>query len=84
MPTRRLARISAAHKACIRLHQIGELDDHLLPISYSETSEDDDDDHEDSIDTDAKTGARQGQNVYERKVGSLYFFTTQKCFIATK
>ena len=74
MPSERLARISAAHKACIRLHKIGELDDHLLPISYSETSEDEDNDHEDSADADRKTGGKPRQNVCERKVETILSF----------
>lgn len=36
MPSKRLAKQEVALKACIRLHQLGELDDnHLLPLSKS-------------------------------------------------
>lgn len=72
MPTRKLARISAAQKACIRLHEIGELDDNFVPVSH--TSEDEEDD-EDYSTTDEKndSGIKTGRNFYERKVRRCNF-----------
>ena len=32
MPTRKLAKQAVALKACVRLHQLGELNDNLLPV----------------------------------------------------
>ena len=69
MPFKKFARISAAQKACIRLYELGELDDHFVPISYSDSSEDeDDDDNDDDNDQKSKPGTKKARHVYERKV----------------
>lgn len=64
MPTERLARISAAQEACIRLYEMGELDDHFVPISHSDASDDEEDDEETSI----EAGEKETRHVYKRKV----------------
>ncbi|KAK9768192.1 Dicer-like protein 1 [Basidiobolus ranarum] len=43
VPSKRLAKQSAALKACIQLHELGALDDRLLPINPNQDDEDEDD-----------------------------------------
>ena len=71
MPSKTLARISAAQKACIRLHEIGELNDNFVPISHSDASEDEedsDDDADDDSNIIGDHGAKLPKHVYKRKV----------------
>ena len=72
MPTRKLARVSAAQKACIRLHNIGELDDNFVPISRNDASEDEEDD-DDYGTTDGGNGKKTVRHIYERKVRECNF-----------
>ena len=43
MPSTKLARQAVAFEACEKLHKLGALDDHLLPVESSSESEDDGD-----------------------------------------
>lgn len=68
MPTKRLARISAAQRACIYLYEIGELDDNFVPKSNYDSSDDEDESKSDSAEGDCQDGSQKAWHVYERKV----------------
>ena len=76
MPTRRIADKSAALEAVKKLHEVGELNDHLLPVSKS-----DDSDTEDELKMEERkiktAGTEKRSNYYPNKVG--YKNTIQKC-----
>ncbi len=69
MPTKRLAKMSAAQQACIQLYLHGELDENFLPwkdVSSSESSEDEEE--QESEPGAAKAGTRKARKTYPRKV----------------
>ena len=72
MPEKKLAKKSAAQKACIRLYEVGELNDHFLPIERSDDSDSDDDDDDDDEDNQGsaqgKEGSKKAKDIYPRKV----------------
>jgi endoribonuclease Dicer len=39
MPSKKLAKRAAALETCKRLHQLGELDEHLLPLQHKDPNE---------------------------------------------
>lgn len=82
MPTKRLAKRSAALKTCVALHQLKELDDlHLLPVTKLKFIEDEEDlpTEEDRPNISAKTG------VYQRRWPVCFTncrpFTGQSTFV---
>ena len=69
MPEKKMAKKSAAQKACIRLYKIGELNDYFLPIERSEDSDIDNDDDDDVADgAQGKEGSKRAKDIYLRKV----------------
>ena len=74
MPRKNLAKMAAAYAACIRLHEIGELDDNLIPVRILCADDDDDDDDEQEDDEETarkgKQGTKKRKREYERKVSS--------------
>ena len=72
MPEKKLAKKCAAQKACIRLYEIGELNDHFLPI---ERNDDSDSDNDDDVTDEGnqggehgKEGSKKAKDIYPRKV----------------
>ena len=78
MPRKNLAKISAALEACKKLHEIGELDDNLLPVRSlsDEESELEDEDEGVSGKKRKKGGPKKQKRVYERKVKAKIQFLT--------
>lgn len=61
------ARRAVAQEACIQLHKLGALDDHLLPVESSSESESDEDDVVDGP-SQHKTGTRKRVRSHRVKV----------------
>lgn len=70
MPSKRLAQMAAALKACEILHKAGELDDHLLPIGKELIKYEDDEseweDHE--LHGQARPGTTKRKQYYYKKM----------------
>ena len=70
MPSKKQAKMAAALKACELLHNIGELDDNLLP---KQTLSDEESDLEEEAAADGKepkAGTKKRKRRYRRKVSS--------------
>ena len=70
MPSKKQAKMAAALKACELLHNIGELDDNLLP---KQTLSDEESDLEEEAAADRKepkAGTKKRKRRYRRKVSS--------------
>ena len=68
MPSIRLAKRDVSLQACIRLHQLGELDDqHLMPLSKSVVDIKDDD-----VNFDCELDSPQGSDYYRRGITRLF------------
>ena len=72
MPSKKQAKMAAALKACKRLHEIGELDDDLLP---KRTLSDEKSDLEEEAAAESggkkpKAGTKKRRRRYKRKVSS--------------
>lgn len=78
MPRKNLAKMAAALEACKKLHEIGELDDNLLPVRSlsDEESELEDEDKGVSGKKRKKGGPKKQKRVYERKVKAKIQFLT--------
>ncbi|CAH3192487.1 unnamed protein product, partial [Porites evermanni] len=74
MPRKNLAKMAAALEACKKLHEIGELDDNLLPVRSlsDEESELEDEDEGVSGKKRKKGGPKKQMRVYERKVPQVF------------
>ena len=75
MPTKKLAKISASQMTCIRLHELGELDDNFLPIKEIDDHDlsDQDDQGQEHDPGRAKAGTKQSKQIYSRKVIGLIY-----------
>ena len=71
MPEKTLAKKSAAMKACIRLYEIGELNEHFLPRD-NEAEPDSDDEKKDPAAK--KEGTKKQKKIYPRKVKSEFSY----------
>ena len=78
MPRKNLAKMAAALEACKKLHEIGELDNNLLPVRSlsDEESELEDEDEGVSGKKRKKGGPKKQKRVYERKVKAKIQFLT--------
>ena len=80
MPRKNLAKMAAALEACKKLHEIGELDDNLLPVRSlpDEESELEDEDEDEGVSGKKrkKGGPKKQKRVYERKVKAKIQFLT--------
>ena len=67
MPSKKEARQAAAFEACMMLHQLDALDDHLLPVESSSESEESDGDEVDGR-SQPKTGTKKRRRSHPVKV----------------
>lgn len=67
MPSMKEARQAVALEACVKLHKLGALDDHLLPVESSSESEEDDGDKTDGP-SQPKTGTKKRRRSHRVKV----------------
>ena len=72
MPRKKLAKMAASLKACQRLHEVGELNDNLVPVR-SLLDDDSDEEEEEEEDEESRKRGKQGtkkrKRHYVRKVG---------------
>ncbi|PIK38540.1 putative endoribonuclease Dicer isoform X1 [Apostichopus japonicus] len=71
MPTKKMAKMSAALGTCERLYQVGELNDHLLPVGKEtilEASNIQGELEEDDVDNDGRPGTIQRRQYYEKAI----------------
>ena len=72
MPRKKLAKMAASLKACQRLHEVGELNDNLVPVR-SLLDDDSDEEEEEEEDEESRKRGKQGtkkrKRRYVRKVG---------------
>ena len=72
MPRKKLAKMAASLKACQRLHEVGELNDDLVPVR-SLLDDDSDEEEEEEEDEESRKRGKQGtkkrKRRYVRKVG---------------
>nr|AWH61386.1 putative dicerB [Actinia equina] len=71
MPRKKQAKMAAAYEACKRLHQEGELDDHLFPIESLSDNESEDEDVEMGVAGQPKSGTKRKKQAYPRKVPDI-------------
>lgn len=70
MPSKQQAKMAVAYNACKQLHQLGELNEYLLPVEDLSSDEDGDE----SMDVDSmdgqkpKRGTKRRKQIYQRKV----------------
>eukprot|EP00794_Sanderia_malayensis_P019899 gene19899-21843_t len=78
MPTKKLAKMSAAQKACIELYHAEELDNNFLPwkepvSSSSSSSDNNEDDKEDEeLQGTARPGTKKSRKTYARKIPNCF------------
>ena len=70
MPRKKLAKMAASLKACQRLHEVGELNDDLVPVRslLDDDSEEEEEEDEESRKR-GKQGTKKRKRRYIRKVG---------------
>jgi hypothetical protein len=71
MPRKNLSKMAAAFKACVELHQRGELDDYLLPVKDLSDDSDDEDQETAGDAGQAKSGTKRKKQAYKRKVNMI-------------
>ena len=71
MPNKKESKMAVALEACKKLHEVGELDDHLLPVQGSSDSDSADNDETDG--SQHKTGTKKRRRYHDIKVMRLSF-----------
>ena len=73
MPRKKLAKMAASLKACQRLHEVGELNDDLVPVRSLLDDDSDEEEEEEEEDEESRKRGKQGtkkrKRRYVRKVG---------------
>ena len=69
MPSKDQSKMAVALQACIQLHKMGELNNHLLPVQSSSESDSDVDDETDG--SRHKTGTKKRLRYHKVKVLTL-------------
>ena len=68
MPRKKLAKMAASLKACQRLHEVGELNDDLVPVR-SLLDDDSEKEEDEESRKRGKQGTKKRKRHYVRKVG---------------
>ena len=71
MPRKKLAKMAASLKACQRLHEVGELNDDLVPVRslLDDDSEEEEEEEDEESRKRGKQGTKKRKRRYVRKVG---------------